>query len=271
MTKLQKYDSSQETAVMIQQQTQAEVDLMVATANRYPRSVEACKQQAITMATSTPEIAESCFYVLERRGKDGQKVFIDGPSIRLAEILASTWGNIRCESKIIEEAEKHVTARSTVWDMERNVLYAQEVRRGIVTSKGRRYGTDMINVTCNAAISLALRNTLFRVVPKSIIDEVYREARKAAQGDTRTIAERRQVLLSSFKKFGIDKEHIEYFLGKSVKDIDEDDLVKMRGVYNVIKDGGMTPDSWIDSIGWHYKDEVDSEEQAEEIMGKVEE
>jgi hypothetical protein len=262
MTKMQKYGGD-DMAVVVQQQMQAEVDMQVATAKRYPRDVGTCVTQAIRMATSSEEIAQACFYALERGGK-----VIYGPSIRLAEIIATTWGNIRAESKIVEEGEKSVTARGTVWDMEKNVMIAQEVKRSITTKHGKRYGVDMINTTSNAASSIALRNALFRVVPGAVVEEVYQRAREAAQGSKKPLKERRQQLLSAYQKLGISQEQVEYFIG-DIDKIDDKKIDTMRGVYNRITQGEVTTEDWLMSIGWYDKDEVDSETQADEIMGKM--
>ena len=269
MTKMQKY-AQEDLAVVVQQQMQTELDGQVAVAKRYPRDVSRCMSEAIAMATSSEEIAEGCFYALERKGKDKKKTYIYGPSIRLAEILASTWGNIRAESKIVEEGEKTVTARATVWDMERNVLISQEVRRNIWSTKGGgyRYSQDMINVTSNAAISIALRNALFRVVPGAVVDAVYQRARDAAQGTKRPLKERKQRMLAEYKKLGIEQDQVEYFIG-SVDEIDEAKIERMIGVYNTIKQGEITVEDWLMSIGWYDRDDVASEEQADEIMEKM--
>ena len=42
-----------------------------------------------------PKTAEGCFFSLPRGGKR-----LEGPSIRLAEICAATYGNLRCGSRI---------------------------------------------------------------------------------------------------------------------------------------------------------------------------
>ena len=261
---MQKYNNKEDLGIVVQQQMQAEVDLQVATARRYPRDVGTCVREAIDMATASEEIAQSCFYALERGG-----TVIYGPSIRLAEIIASSWGNIRAESKIVEESDKTVVARATVWDMEKNVMIAQEARRSIVTKGGKRYGNDMINITSNAAISIALRNALYRVVPSAVVDEVYQRARQAAQGTKRPLKERRQQLLSAYQKLGIDKEQVEYFIGPIDK-VDESKIEQMRGVYNTIRQGEITQEDWLMSIGWHDREYAEQQQsQADEILEKM--
>ena len=54
------------------------------------------------MATIDAEVAGSCFYKLSRGGKT-----IEGPSVRLAEIVASAWGNLKFGARIIDEPSVH--------------------------------------------------------------------------------------------------------------------------------------------------------------------
>src|SRR3954464_1853056 len=134
-----------------------EIGREIATAKRFPRSVTTFMRRAKEMATLTPEIAASCIYALPRK-ENGRQKNIEGPSARLAEICASAWGNLRAEGKVLGNDDQFVTARGTAWDVESNVAIAYEVKRRITTSKGDRYGADMIGVTGNAAASIALRN-----------------------------------------------------------------------------------------------------------------
>ena len=230
-----------ETVAAVMRQTQAEVDMQVATAKRYPRQLSKCIADAKTMATQTPEVAASMFYTLPPRGKSRKP--ITGPSVRLAEVLCNTWGNIRAESKIIEEGEKYVKAQSTVWDMEKNVLMRTEVTRQIWSEKKGRYSQNQIGVTSQAAISIALRNAAFKVIPRSIITEVEMMARKVAIGDAQTIGARIAAAVEHFQKMGATEDRIlDAFGARSVRDLGADELETMIGYANAIKEGQLSID-----------------------------
>jgi len=71
----------------------AQIDMQIATAHQYPRSLEQFKRRALAMATLDPETAESCVYVRpvgKEQNAQGKWVdkYAEGPSIRLAEIVA---------------------------------------------------------------------------------------------------------------------------------------------------------------------------------------
>jgi len=217
----------------LSQIVRAEVDMQVSTAKAYPRSIAKAKADMQDLACLSKEVAESCFYAYNRAGK-----LIEGPSIRLAEIALSSWGNTRSEARVIEEGKRYVTAQATTWDMEKNVLVRIESKRRIVDKNGNRYSDDMVIVTSNAAISIALRNSVFRVIPKAIIDDIYIKARKVAFGDAKAIALSRGVALETFGKLGVDQDRIFFALGvQSIEDIGVEELTKLRGALNAIRDG----------------------------------
>jgi len=218
--------------------TQGEVDVQVATAKRYPRTISKFLKDAESLATIDRATADSCMYALPRGGK-----LIPGPSIRLAEIIAGTWGNLRIDVRILDEGRTHVVAQATAWDMEANVLVRQESRRRITDKSGNRYKSDMIIMTGNAAISIAMRNAIFRVVPRSLVNRLYNAARVVAVGEARTMFERRDSMLKTFTKLGVSEERILASIDcEAVEDIDADALVKLLGVFNAIRDGGLSPD-----------------------------
>src|SRR6185503_20995123 len=76
----------------------ASIDMQIATAKQYPRVVSDCIKEALTLATMDEDTAGSMFYALPRGGKK-----IEGPSARLAEIMAYSWGNLRVDADIVAE------------------------------------------------------------------------------------------------------------------------------------------------------------------------
>lgn len=211
----------------------ATIDVAISTAKRYPRSVDKSLKEALTLATLDEETAASMFYALPRGGKT-----IEGPSARLAEVMAYSWGNLRVDADIVAEDKTTVTAMSTCFDLEKNVAVRVRVKRRITDSKGRRYNEDMIGVTSNAAISIALRNSVFKVIPAALIRRIYGEARKASLGKGGTITQKRQKALEWFSKLGIADAQVFEVLGvRGLDDIGEDQLITLRGLVTAIQDG----------------------------------
>lgn len=219
----------------------SEIDMQVATAKKYPRSLEKFRQDALSMATIDKETASSCFYKLKRTSREGESSFIEGPSVRLAEIIASSWGNLRFGARIINEDNRFVTAQGIAYDLERNVSNSIEVSRRITNKNGQRFSDDMIAVTKNAACSIALRNAIFKTVPFTYAKQVYEQAKKTAIGDVKTIAERRASMVDAFKKMRVTVDQLLAFCEKpSLEDIGLSEIEDLIGVYQAIKDGDTT-------------------------------
>lgn len=210
-----------------------DVDVQIATAKRFPRSIGKSKEIAMTLATLDKETAAACIYAIPRAGK-----IIEGPSARLAEIMAVSWGNLRVAAKTIGEDSGFTYAQAVGWDLETNVAISYEVKRRITNRNGERFGDDMVMVTANAATSIALRNVVFRVIPRAYVNEVYLAARKAAAGSARTLKQQRNEMFQYFKDQGIiEKQVLDLLSVAKVDDIKLDHLATLRGIVASIKDG----------------------------------
>lgn len=211
----------------------SDVDIQVATAKKYPRSIGQAKERAMELATLDRETAESCSYALKRAGK-----IIEGPSARLAEIVAASWGNLRVAAKTTGSDEGFIYAESVCWDLESNVAISYETRRRITKSDGQMFSEDMIGVTGNAAVSIAFRNSVFRVLSRAFVNEVWRAAKKVAAGEIKDLKQRRFEMLGYFESQGVSEDQILVLLGISdVDDVTLEMLSTLRGFATAIKDG----------------------------------
>jgi hypothetical protein len=215
---------------------QREVDLQVATAKRYPRSITAFREKVLELATIDQETAEECWYALPRAGK-----VIEGPGIRFAEIVGVSYKNLRSAARHISTGDDFVTCEGVCWDLENNVAVRTTVNRRITNSRGERFNEDMIGTTIGAACSIALRNATFRVVPKAIYHKVLAEIKQIAMGKGRTITETRKAIIDHFARLGVKTEQLLSLIGKKgVEDITLEDATTLRGLATAIKEGTTT-------------------------------
>ena len=226
----------------------ANVDVQVSTAKRYPRDMRRSVNNSIVMATMNEEVARSCGYALPRGGKP-----VTGPSVHLAKIIVSNWGNMRTEAKVVQITDKQVISRGTAWDLENNVASAFEVRRSIVDKYGKRYSDDMITVTGNAANAIAYRNAVFAVIPKSITDRIYRAAQQSITGDLSdndVLLKKRTKIFADFKNtYRIDENTVVKICGKNTdQQIGADEIALLVGLLQSLKDGDTTVDEVLDYV-----------------------
>lgn len=218
----------------------ANIDIQVSTAKQYPRSISRCANNAVAIATMDKDTAQSCGYALPRGGKP-----ITGPSVHLAKIIAQQYGNLRAEAKVVEITDKQVVSRGTAWDLENNYAVSFEVRRSIIGRNGNRFSDDMITVTGNAANSIAYRNAIFGIVPKSITDKAYKAAQHLITGDLsdeEKLIKRRDGAIQRFiDTYGITEEEVIKLCGKhTVNQIQADEIALLLGFAQSLKDGDTT-------------------------------
>lgn len=220
----------------------ANVDTQVSTAKQYPRDITRALNNSIVMATIDQQTAQTMGYALPRGGKP-----ITGPSVHLAKLIVSNWGNIRAEAKVVQITESQVVSRGTCWDLENNVATAFEVRRSIKGKNGQRFTDDMITVVGNAANAIAYRNAVFSVIPKAITDKVYQAAQHCITGDlsddAKLLQRRTQCLKFFNDEYGITEDEVVKLCGKqTVNQIRGEEIALLIGIYQSLKDGDTTVD-----------------------------
>ena len=218
----------------------AEVDIQIATAKQYPRDLSQVLNKIKTYATMDMETAEDCFYAL-RRGKGNDVSIIEGISVRLAEIIAGAWGNLRVQSRIIGNDGRTITCQGICHDLETNLAVSVEVKRKITDRNGKTFSEDMQVVTGNAASAIAFRNAVLKVVPKAITKKVINDIKEVALGKSIDLETRRQRMVAYFMQIGVTQSELLTYCGvKSIEQIDNQIVFELRGLANAIKEGTTT-------------------------------
>jgi len=115
------------------------------------------------------------------------------------------------------------------------------VKRRVTTKDGKRFSDDMIAVTGNAATSIALRNAVFRVVPRALINPVYDAARRVAVGDQKSLVDKRARTVEWLSKKGVTLDRVLAAVGAAkLEDINLDQLETLKGLGTSIKDGELS-------------------------------
>lgn len=227
------------------------LDRQIVTAKRYPRSVAAFLRECEALATVDEPTAGSMFYQLKRSQWDDEakrfvKKLIEGPSIRLAEIASTCWTNLHVASRTLDvsTSDRFARAQSVAWDLERNVRVGVECSRRITKKDGSQYSEDMIGVTQAAALSIAHRNAVLKVIPRVYVDSVLAKAKAAFVGKGKTMAQRKEAAVEEFKKHKVTEQQLlDYLDRKDWSDVDLDDFVALRGALTSVRDGDVTAEA----------------------------
>lgn len=223
-------------AEIVQAINRAEVDMQISTAKQYPRDIYGALNNIKTIATLDNSTAEDCFYALRRQG-----TLIEGVSVRLAEIIAGAWGNMRVQTRIIGNDGKTITAQGVCHDLETNLAVSVEVKRRITDKNGRTYSEDMQVTTGNAASAIAFRNAVLKVVPKAVTKRVIDEIKQVALGKSMDLETRRQNMIAYFGKLGVSQAEILAYCGvKRIEEITSEMVFELSGLKNAIKEGTTT-------------------------------
>lgn len=216
-------------AITVDAMMRAEIDIQISTAHAYPRSLTRVARNVTDLVTMSKGGAEECIYSLPRSGTT-----IVGPSIRLAEILFSQWGNCTGGSRVVEvnRKEGYVEAEGIFHDLETNSKTVRRTRRNIKNKNGGLYNDDMITMTGNAAGSIAFRNAVLAGVPKAVWSEAYSKAEDVIRGSIETLPERRTKALKAMSAFGLSPDDICKIIGvEGHKDIGLQELVAISGLH----------------------------------------
>jgi hypothetical protein len=229
----------------------AEIDIAIATAKRYPRDLALVKREMREMATKDVAIATSCSYALPRAGK-----MIIGPSVRMAEIVFSCFGNLNAGARIVSMTDEQVTCQAVCHDLQRNTRLAIEIPRNIHISKKARTLEekaaairDAKHITSLAALKIGFREAIFAVVPRSLVTPIWKEAQEVAIGKGRTFDEARSACLAEFKRIGVSTKKVcEYLEIGGPEALTTGHLQILFGVLTSINEGETTVEAEFGAI-----------------------
>ena len=216
--------------------TRTEAESAVATAKMYPRDLKVAQQELVDLVTMNEKVASDCIYCIPRGGKT-----VEGASARFAEALISSWGNIVAGARVIGEDGDFIVSQGVCHDLQKNTKIMYEVKRKIVDKNGKRFNADLIQVTSNAACSIALRNSALKCIPKPFWEPAYESAKQTVIGDAKNLPNLIADALGYLQKFGATEVMVLELLKVDARDkITEDHIVTLRGLATAIKDGDTT-------------------------------
>jgi hypothetical protein len=228
----------------------AQIDMQIATAHQYPRSLEQFKKRALSMATLDPETAESCIYVRnvgkELDKKTGRWVdkYAEGPSIRLAEIVAVSYGNLRAASKVVEQTERYVKCTGMAHDLESNTAMSADCIEATVTKEGKPYSERQRALIAKVCGAKAIRDAILKVVPRALCKPIMEASKKVAQGLDKPLEERRKKAQAWIASLKVSDDRVFTALGVTGwSDVTNEHLITLTGLKTAMADGDETIDS----------------------------
>ena len=228
--------------------SRAEIDVQIATAKQYPRSIADYEKLSLECVRRHLELSkdpkDGLYYSMSRKTKGGGATLIEGPNVRLAEIIAHSWRNNLSAARPVGEDEtgKFIMAEGVFKDLETNTSVRMYTKRRIVDSEGHKYRDDMIGVTENAASAIAFRNAVLKGIPKLFWWPRYLDARKITAGEKRSdFKDKLEKALATCRKFKVTDELLCAALSvRKVTEITPDKLATLIGFFTAIKNHEAT-------------------------------
>ena len=225
-----------------------EVKMAIFLAKQFPRNIIEAENK-IKESCKRLSLASTAIYSYQR-GK-GNKV--EGPSIRLAEVLAQNWGNMQYGIKELENKNGESTMMAYCWDMENNVKQEKifTVKHVRDTSK---YGKqkleqerDIYEATASSA-SRRLRACILGVIPGDVVEMAVEQCNQTMRGQSDVpLKDRIKGAVEHFgKQYGVTQEMIENKFGYNAEAFTEYTLVELTKINTSLKDGMSVVDDWFE-------------------------
>ena len=242
---MQPVAASAATAMSTTREAQ-EVQAAVFMAKRFPRD-ENMALARIAKSCQRRGLAEKAIYSYPKGGQN-----VTGPSIRLAEAISQSWGNIQSGVVELEQRPGESVCMSYCWDLETNTRDTKifTVSHSIQTKKGSKMLTDPREIYEHVANQGARRKRacILAVIPKDVVDSAMEACQKTlASGQREPLIDRLRKMVNVFQaELSVPLECIERYMGYKLDSFTEMDMATLRGVYTAIRDGASKREDYFD-------------------------
>lgn len=232
------------TTAMVTSRQAQEVQAAMIVAKRFPRD-ERESNERILRACTRRSLAEDAIYEYSRGGTT-----ITGPSIRLAECVAQSWGNIDFGYVELEQRNGESQVMAYAWDLETNTRQTKvfTVPHKRHTQKGDYPLTDprdIYEMVANQA-SRRVRSCILAIIPGDVVDSAVKQCEVTLKaGSNVPLEDRIKDMVAKFAEYEVTPEQLRAFIGKNVEAFTEADIVRLGKVYRSLKDGVVGNDYFL--------------------------
>lgn len=236
---LNPFSETDESSVMAEVESDRamhEVQSAMIIAKKFPRDQRAAMDRILNACTRE-KLANQAIYVFPR-GKEQ----IEGPSIRLAEVIAQNWGNLNYGILELEQRLGSSTCQAYSWDLETNTrksinFHVEHIRYS------KKFGNtklvdprDIYEMVSNQG-SRRVRNCILALIPGDVVDGAVNQCKITQQDKTPVTEQIIKDTIKAFKKFGVTEEMLATKIGHAMKGIKSPQLLYLRRIYQSLKDG----------------------------------
>lgn len=257
------------TAEMITSRQTQEVQGQIIMAKKFPRDEIAARNRILT-ACQRKRLAEQAEYEYKRGTSK-----VTGTSIRLAEAMAQNWGNLDFGFVELEQRNGESQVMAYCWDLETNtrqtkiftVPHIRETKSGNYPLTSSR---DIYEMVANQA-ARRVRACILGIIPGDIQEEAVEQCRKTlADGEKLPLKDLiAGVLRTAKEEYAVPQESLEKYIGCKADSFSMNDLIRLKKVFNSIKDGMAKREEIFELPGVEKKEAEDAFADKEKKEEKV--
>ncbi len=217
------------------QRAVAEVQGAMTVAKRFPRNESEARDRILAMC-ARPKLAEDATYSYKRG-----TTIVEGPSIRLAEALAQSWGNLQCGIAELSQSAGASVVQSFCYDLETNtrsvkiftvphVRYTREDGIKLLTDP-----RDIYEVCANQG-ARRLRACILAIIPGDVVEEALRACNHTLEQQG-SQPEQMKALVTAFAAYNVSVDMLVARLGHKLEAAKPAEIVTLRKVYAAMRDG----------------------------------
>lgn len=225
------------TAEMLTSRQAQEVQGQIVMAKKFPRDEIAARNRILT-ACQRKRLAEQAEYEYKRGTSK-----VTGTSIRLAEAMAQNWGNLDFGFVELEQRNGESQVMAYCWDLETNtrqtkiftVPHIRETKNGKYPLTSSR---DIYEMVANQA-ARRVRACILGIIPGDIQEEAVEQCRNTlTNGEEKPLEDLiKDCVRTAEKTYQVPQESLEKYIGCKASAFSMNDLIRLKRVFNSIKDG----------------------------------
>lgn len=222
----------------------AETQAMMIIAKRFPRN-EIQARDKILNACMRPGLAAKSQYEYAKGGTE-----ITGPTIRMAEVMAAAWGNMKTGWRELSRQNGTSEIEAYAWDIESNVYWPITFQVNLVrnTKKGSYVLTDEREIyeMCANQASRRVRACILKLIPGDIVDDAITQCDDTLSKSVDISPEKIKALVAAFAEYKVTVPMIEARIQRRIDTITRPQVVSLGKIFNGMRDGMSKPEDWFD-------------------------
>lgn len=225
-----------------QQRNIAEVQAAMVIARSNPRDQRRSMDNILNACTRS-SLAESALYSYSRGGTD-----ITGPSIRLAEAMAQSWGNLQFGIREMAQANNESTVMAYAWDVESNtrrevIFQVPHLRYTKSGSRRLEDPRDIYELVANQG-ARRLRACILAVIPGDVTEAAVKQCELTLHASADTGPDSIKKMVEAFASLGVTRAQIETRIQRRLESIQPAQVVALKKIFSSLRDGMSSPADW---------------------------